>query len=138
MSALDPVVSARPTYLPTGPREEYRGDRPAYRRDEGPRGGCTPARGSAAVVVRASIPAQPAKTVVTTDQMSAEKLEPVADPSVELSTSQKDFAMQPTISRLRNPALRSPFLTGPIMPAGESPQDNKNPRSKLRGIPPLP
>ena len=118
MSALDPVVSARPAYLPTGPREEYRGERPIYRRDEGMRGGSSPEGG-----VQASIPTRQATAAVTTDQISAERREPVADPSVETSTSQEASAVQLTTSRLNNPALLSPFLTGPVPSVGEFPQN---------------
>ena len=114
MSALDPVMSARSSYLPTGPREEYRGERPVYRRDVGPRGGSAPG---------ASIPARPAMTAVTHDQMSAERCEPSPAPSAEPSTSQVASAVQPTTPRLNNPALLSPFLTGPIPIVGESPQN---------------
>ncbi|MHB8224385.1 hypothetical protein [Acidithiobacillus sp.] len=114
MSALDPVVSARPAYLPTGPREEYRGERPIYRRDVGPRGGSAPG---------ASIPARPAMTAVTHDQIGAEKREQLPDPSPEPSTSQEASAMQSTTFRLSNPALLSPFLTGPVAGAGDPPQD---------------
>ena len=117
MSALDPVVSARSAYLPTGPREEYRGERPVYRRDVGPRGGSAPC------AVQTSIPARPAMTAVTHDQMSAEWCEPALAPSAEPSTSQEDSAVQPTTSRLNNPALLSPFLTGPVPIVGESPQN---------------
>ena len=99
MSALDPVVSARPAYLPTGPREEYRGERPIYRRDVGPRGGAVPGG------VQASIPARPAATVVMTDQIGAEKREQLPAPSSEPSTSQEASAMQSTTSRLNDPAL---------------------------------
>ena len=117
MSALDPVVSARPAYLPTGPREEYRGERPIYRRDVGPRGGAVPGG------VQASIPARPAATVVMTDQIGAEKREQLPAPSSEPSTSQEASAMQSTTSRLSNPALLSPFLTGPVPSVGEFPQN---------------
>ncbi|MEB8475852.1 hypothetical protein [Acidithiobacillus ferriphilus] len=117
MSALDPVVSARSSYLPTGPREEYRGERPVYRRDVGPRGGSAPGG------VQASIPARPAATVVMTDQIGAEKREQLPAPSSEPSTSQEASAMQSTTSRLSNPALLSPFLTGPVAGAGDPPQD---------------
>ncbi|MHB1631002.1 MAG: hypothetical protein ACYCQL_02120 [Acidithiobacillus sp.] len=117
MSALDPVVSARSAYLPTGPREEYRGERPVYRRDVGPRGGSAPG------AVQTSIPARPTTTAVTSDQIGAEKREQLPDPSSEPSTSQEASAMQPTTSRLRNPALLSPFLTGPVPSVGESPQN---------------
>ncbi len=34
MSALDPTVYARPAYLPTGPRGDYRPEHRPYRRDE--------------------------------------------------------------------------------------------------------
>ncbi|MDA8152025.1 MAG: hypothetical protein M0003_04795 [Acidithiobacillus sp.] len=117
MSALDPVVSARPAYLPTGPREEYRGERPVYRRDVGPRGGAAP--GGA----QASIPSRPTITAVKTDQIRAESREPVPALSAEPSTSQEASAMQSTTSRLSNPALLSPFLTGPVAGAGDPPQD---------------
>ena len=88
MSALDPVVSARPAYLPTGPREEYRGERPVYRRDVGPRGGAAP--GGA----QASIPSRPTITVVKTDQIRAESREPVPALSAEPSTSQEAIPVQ--------------------------------------------
>lgn len=42
MSELNPLVSARPAYPPTGPHEEYRGERSVYRQDVGPRGGAAP------------------------------------------------------------------------------------------------
>uniref|UniRef100_E6QBA1 Uncharacterized protein n=1 Tax=mine drainage metagenome TaxID=410659 RepID=E6QBA1_9ZZZZ len=116
MSALDPVFSVRSSYLPTGPREEYRGERPVYRRDVGPRGGSAPGG------VQASIPAR-AATVVMTDQIGAEKREPLPAPSSEPSTSPETSAVQPTTSRLSNPALLSPFLTGPVASADESLQD---------------
>lgn len=38
MSALDPVVSARPAYLPTGPRGDYQPEHCPYRRGEEARG----------------------------------------------------------------------------------------------------
>ena len=38
MSALDPVVSVRPAYLPTGPRGDYRPEHRPYRRGEEARG----------------------------------------------------------------------------------------------------
>lgn len=117
MSALDPIATARPAYLPTGPREEYRGERPVYRRDEGPRGGSAPGG------VQASIPSRSATTAVTTDQMSAERREPVPAHPSEPSASQEASAVQPTTPRLNNPALLSPFLTGPVPSVGESPQD---------------
>jgi len=34
MGVLDPIISAIPARLPTGPREEYKGERPPFRRDE--------------------------------------------------------------------------------------------------------
>ena len=46
MSALDPVVSARPAYLPTGPREEYRGERPRLPEGRGATRGCHPSWGA--------------------------------------------------------------------------------------------
>ncbi len=116
MSALDPVVSARPAYLPTGPREEYRGEHPVYRRDEGPRGGSAPAG------VQASIPARPATTAVKADQMGAERHEPTATLSAEPSTSQEAIAVQPTTPTSTNPATHLP-QAGPSVSAGEPPQD---------------
>ena len=117
MSALDPVVSARSAYLPTGPREEYRGERPVYRRDVGPRGDSTPGGAHASILSRSTT------TAVTSDQIGAEKREQLPAPSSEPSTSQEVSAMQPTTSRLSNPALLSPILTGPVPSAGESPQN---------------
>ncbi|WP_291520709.1 hypothetical protein [Acidithiobacillus sp.] len=116
MSALDPVVSARPAYLPTGPREEYRGERPVYRRDVGPRGGAAP--GGA----QASIPSRPTITVVKTDQIRAESREPVPALSAEPSTSQEAIAVQPTTPTSTNPATHLP-QAGPSVSAGEPPQD---------------
>jgi len=116
MSALDPVVSARPAYLPTGPREEYRGERPVFRRDEGPRGGSAPAG------VQASIPARPATTAFDADQMSAERHEPAPTLSAEPSTSQEAIAVQPTTPTSTNPETHLP-QAGPSVSAGEPPQD---------------
>ncbi|MBU2826802.1 MAG: hypothetical protein ACYCY2_00795 [Acidithiobacillus ferriphilus] len=135
MSALDPVVSARSAYLPTGPREEYRGERPVYRRDVGPRGGAVPGG------VQASIPSRTAMTAVTTDQMSAERCEPAPAPSAEPSTSQEASAVQPTASRLNDPALLSPFLRGPVPIDGESQrnigeEDNGGEKLRVAGFNP--
>ena len=116
MSALDPVASARPAYLPTGPREEYRGERPVYRRDVGPRGGATPAG------VQASIPSRPATTAVAADQVSAERHEPAATLSAEPSTSQEAIAVQPITPTSTNPATHLP-QAGPSVSTGEPPQD---------------
>ena len=115
MSALDPVVSARSAYLPNGPREEYRGERPVYRRDEGPRGGSTPGG------VQASIPARPAMPAVTANQMSAEKCEPAQAPSPEPSTSQVASAAQPSTSTSTNPETHLP-LAALSVGAGEPSQ----------------
>lgn len=115
MSALDPVVSARSAYLPTGPREEYRGERPVYRRDEGPRGGSTPGG------VQASIPARPAMPAVTANQMSAEKCEPAQAPSPEPSTSQVASTAQPSTSTSTNPETHLP-LAALSVGAGEPSQ----------------
>ena len=82
MSALDPVVSARPAYLSTGPREEYRGERPVYRRDVGPRGGAAPGGAQASILSRPTI------TVVKTDQIRAESREPVPALSAEPSAGE--------------------------------------------------
>lgn len=116
MSALDPVVSARPAYLPTGPREEYRGERPVYRRDVGPRGGSAPGG------VQASIPSRSATTAVKADQMSAERHEPAPTISAETSTSQEASAVQPTTPTSTNPETHLP-LAGSMVDAGNPPQN---------------
>ena len=40
MNALDPVVPARPAYLPTGPGRDYRSGHQACRRDDNTRLRC--------------------------------------------------------------------------------------------------
>lgn len=116
MSALDPVVSARSAHLPTGPREEYRGERPVYRRDVGPRGSSAPGG------VQASIPARPAMTAVTANQMSAERCESAQTPSPEPSTSQVASAAQPTTSTSTTSVTHLP-LARLTVGAGEPSQD---------------
>ena len=124
MSALDPVVSARPAYLPTGPREEYRGERPVYRRDVGPLGGFTPGG------VQASIPERPAMTSVTSevtsDQINAKRCESAPAPSPELSTSQEASAVQPTTPTSINLVTHLP-LTGHTVSAGQPGVGDFNP-----------
>lgn len=118
MSALDPIVSVRSAYLPTGPREEYRGERPVYRRDVEQRGSSAPSG------VQGSMPARPTRTAAPHDQISTEKSELLPAPSPEPSISQEASAVQPTTTRLNNPAPLSPFLTGPVPSVGKFPQNN--------------
>lgn len=121
MNALDPAVYARPAYLPTGPREEYRPERLHFRRDEETRGGCAPARGDVSSdeaslgQAQASKPARPAMAVTVADSH-----EPVPAPSCEPSTSQEASAMQPTTSTSSNASTHVP-LAGPAADDGESP-----------------
>lgn len=119
MNALDPVVSARPAYLPTGPRGDYRPEHLPYRRDEGLRGAY--AQGGVP-----SAPPRPAKIAAAPDRsdgLRAESLEPLPVPPGAPSVTQEVIVMQPTTTSTSNSALTHLPMTAPAADDEESPQE---------------